>query len=573
MSERRYCLVGSIDGQPLRHALGEGPCLIGRAVDCTVQLGAFAVSRHHAEITVEGDRLRLRDLGSRNGTLLNGRRILEEVDLAPGDEIDLAGVVLRLVEMEEDRPETVVFAAPDAIRTSDELSWEESREAAAEGRERLSQLFPILAEAGELLARLVDPDELCEPIMDLVDRALSPDRIFLLMLEHEQAADQEAAPVEEGEAGITGEAGDRFQEPVIRASRLRDPDASDRIILSRTLLERVIRQQRSFLTGDAMADPLLRGQQSIVSMGIRSAMAVPLFDNHRVIGVLYADSSDAARSYTRDELRALTLLANVVAVAITNARHRAQEAEQRRLETELDTARRLLARILPAKAPGCPGYELNFHLEPCYEVAGDLYDLLPLPDGRLLVLVGDVSGKGLGAALMVVQILSLLRLLAEESLPPERMIERVNEQLCRTTDPDRFATLFLGILEPDSGRLVYVNGGHEPARLVRADGRAEELGGTGLLVGAFEEMSYRSEEARLDPGDLVLLYTDGVTDMCDVAESEYGLERLERGLLREHERPAREIVDLLLTDLNEHRGEAAPADDVTLLVLKRLATT
>jgi serine phosphatase RsbU (regulator of sigma subunit) len=336
-------------------------------------------------------------------------------------------------------------------------------------------------------------------------------------------------------------------------------------------VDRVLQEKTSFLTTDALNDPRFRGQQSVLMQQIRSALAAPLFDNAQVIGLLYADTSDPRHWFSKDELRAFTLLANVIAVAITHARYRAMEQEKLRLESELDTAREIIERILPKSLPACAGYDLCAFQDSCYEVGGDLYSVLPLGDGRLGLLMGDVAGKGLGAALLVTNIIPVVQLLSEEAWEPTRLMSRLNQQVWQTTDTVHFATIFWGILEPDSGRLVYVNAGHNPPFIVSAEGNVQKLGPGGLPVGMLEEFPYKSGEARLEPGSVLTLFSDGIPETLNAREEEFGEERLRELVRSQRQQPATRLVEAVLAEVRTFRDNAPAADDVTMLVVKRLA--
>lgn len=566
MNERLLHLEGTVDGQAVSVALGPGRHVVGRARECAVCLPNPSVSRRHAEIVIDAGGAVVRDLGSRNGTRVNGAAVALPSPLAAGDRLGIADLELQVqaapgaarpAGASAAAPLTMADLADPALQTAgEELSWEEildlrrsgtSAAATVAGAERHARLFQVLAEAGDLLTVPRDPGELYEPILDLVESALSPDRTLLLLYE------------------------DEGDEPVVRASRLRGRQPRERLALSRTMIERVLREKTSFLTGDAMLDPRFQAQQSIIAQGIRCAMAAPLFDNERVIGLLYADCADLSRRYGRDELRAFTLLANVVAVAISHARYHVLEEEKRRLDAELGAARAILLRLLPDAPADCPGYELAAVQEPCHEVGGDLYDTVPLPDGRLALVMGDVAGKGLGAALLVSSLMPALHLLLEESLEPAPLIQRLNRQLFRTTDAERFVTLFLGLLDPVSGRVAYVNAGHSPPLVIAADGQGRALPPTGLPVGAFEDIPFKAGEVTLAPGDLLALYSDGVTEATAAgdADDEYGTPRLQELLQRERARPAADIVASVRADLARFSGDVPAADDITLVVVRR----
>jgi len=362
-------LVGS---QQEHRTLDEGVHRIGRADTNDIVVPAASISREHAELTIEAQGITIRDLGSANGTWVNERRVDENVSISPGDTLRLAEVSIQLGSVSGTSPALRDDDRP--ILTSSEFTWHDTRRVQEGDRALHSRLLRVLAEAGDLLTTTRQPEDLLEPILDLVDRAFAPERSILLLIE------------------------DADETPAVRASRVRGPRADDELVLSRTMVDQVIRERDSFLTQDALFDDRFAGSESIVQQGTRSAMAAPLFDNEKVIGVLYADSTDPQTHYSRDEMLAFVPMANVFAVAITRARYLALEEEKRRLDLELSTARQIMARLLPTELAACPGYEFRAHQEACYEVGGDLYDVFPVTGERLAVLLGDVAGKGLGAA-------------------------------------------------------------------------------------------------------------------------------------------------------------------------------
>jgi serine phosphatase RsbU (regulator of sigma subunit) len=335
------------------------------------------------------------------------------------------------------------------------------------------------------------------------------------------------------------------------------------------MVNRVLHQKTSFLTTDPLNDPMLDGAMSMVSQSIRTAVAAPLFDNEEVIGLVYADDSRAGKRISRDELRAFTLLANGIAVALTHARYHTLEEEKRRQDAELQTAGTILDHILPSEMPAVPGYELKASLEPCLELGGDLYDARLLNDGRLVFLLADVVGKGLGAALLVSQILSLSRFMIGEQWEPAPLIERLNREIFRSTDHVRFATAFMGYLEPDSGRVTCVNAGHNQPILVRADGTVEQCATGGLPVGVIEETDFPTAAVELQPGDMLTLFSDGIPETVNAADEEYGEERFGALLSRFRDRPLEELMEALRQDLVAFRGDMPVGDDVTLLVVRR----
>ncbi len=550
MKNTPLILGGHVGDLDVRFELGEGVHVVGRSADCAVVLAESSISRRHAEIEHLDGRVRIHDLGSHNGTQVNGVAIGDWQELKHGDKLVLGRATLT-VGGKPDTQALMTFVG-DRPSTGVAITWHEVTGRDRSGRLSLraggkrAELFTVLAEAGSLLISPGAPEDLFEPILDLVDAAMAPERALIVLLDEQDG------------------------EPQVRASRVRGGGAASNIMLSRTVIERVLGERVSFLIEDAQRDVALQAQMSIISQGLHTAMAAPLFDNQSVIGLLYADSADTADRYTTDELKAFTLLANCIAVALTHARYHTMEAEKQRLDTELGAARRIMATLLPAEAPAVAGWELLTHLESCTEVGGDLYDVFPLPDGRLAVVIGDVAGKGLGAALLVSSLLPLLRGLAGSIPDPSDLVHRLNAVLFAATESIRYATLFVGLLDPATGELAYVNAGHNPPFVVRGDGATESLAGTGLPVALVEEGVWRAGAAALAPGDLLVLYTDGIPEAWNAEDEDYGDERLRALLASLRGCPVAAVRDAVLAEVKAFVGEAPTSDDVTLVLLRRL---
>jgi serine phosphatase RsbU (regulator of sigma subunit) len=540
-----FALVGTLNSRSICHFLRDGRQTIGRSADSDLRLEHGSVSRRHAEISLEDSGVTITDLDSRNGTRVNGAPVVRPTPVSEGDTIGFADVTLKLVDTMP--PAQTIFASEDSSRESSSVSIDEMYALGIPRTDDESRnLFRILADAGELLAMQRPLEELYQGTLDLVERTVTSQRTLLLL-------------IEEGEP-----------EPVVRASRVRGGSDEGGLVLSKTMVHKVMDERSSLLTTDAQQDPRFQEQQSIVAQGIRSAMAAPLFDNENVIGILYADTTDPASWYTKDELRTFTALANLVAVKITQSRLAAAEEERRRLERELMMAKDILSHILPTSCARVEGYELCAYHEPCSAVGGDLYDVRQLTDGRYLLLTGDVAGKGLPAALLVSNIMPIVQLLTDE--PPDLSVvaERLNRQIWRSTDPVHFATLFLGILDPPLGRIDYVNAGHNPPLVVSPDGACSEIAATGLPIGMLEETPYTGGSVDLPRGGIFAVFSDGIPEAQNAAGDFYTDERLTEFLCRSRARSAEEIVESLKSDLESFVEEAAPSDDITVLLVRRL---
>jgi phosphoserine phosphatase RsbU/P len=544
-------LEGEVGGEILRLPLAQGTYLIGRERHCDLALPDPAVSREHAEVRVEPDRILLRDMGSRNGTWVNGVRLVDQAALQTGDRVRICSVELTL----KGRPVSSsagsrgaestdrLLVEPESLQTSHRLAFASQSTPSALLSRPEGKLIEAIAEAGRLLAAHQPLEQVFETVLDVVEKMTHARRVLLLL---------------QGEKGGL---------PVVRAARppMRPGES---ILLSRTLIEAVMQGRESLLVTDVSQDDRFREQLSVVQQNIRAALVAPLIDSDQVIGLIYADTGDPRVIYDDEQLQVLTLLAGLIAVKITTTRLTESQRERELLEQELNRAAQIQRSLLPKSLPEVPGYEILALQTPCRQVGGDLYEVMHLPDGKLILVVGDVSGKGMGAAILMSNVSATLRLLAEEDLPLLTLIRRLNLQVQRATEPMHFVTLFIGRLDPESGRLEYVNAGHNPPFLLAGDSPPRELDSTGLPAGLFEDGRYSEAVVDLPRGSLLCVFSDGITEACR-DEDFFGEERLLASLQARPDRPLPLVSDGLLSDLNEFLAGGPAGDDMTLLLLRR----
>jgi sigma-B regulation protein RsbU (phosphoserine phosphatase) len=250
-------------------------------------------------------------------------------------------------------------------------------------------------------------------------------------------------------------------------------------------------------------------------------------------------------------------------------RARELEKERDRLEAELDLARQIQARLLPSGPPHVPGLDVAGVSESAREVGGDYYDHIEVGDGRVLLVVADVSGKGVPAALLMSAFRASLMSQDVARTEPSTLAARLNEFLVRSVEPGRFVTAFVGFLDGRSGRFVYVNAGHNPPVVLRAAGGEQMLAEGGLILGIMAGSRFEAGETTLAPGDLVALYTDGVTEGADAAQEQWGEERLLASLRRTDGERASAIAARIVREVRAFEGESGPADDITVLIARR----
>jgi sigma-B regulation protein RsbU (phosphoserine phosphatase) len=300
-------------------------------------------------------------------------------------------------------------------------------------------------------------------------------------------------------------------------------------------------------------------------------MAVPLQTADRVIGLIYVDMPNIIREFTPEDLNLLTVMANVAAIRIEHARLAEVEQSERLMERDMQQAALIQKGLLPTAAPEMAGLDIAGFNTPSRIVGGDYYDFLTYQDGRVAVLVGDAAGKGMPASLLISRLQAQVQVLFEEPDPLAEQVARLNRFISLRCPGNRFITLFVGLFDSNTGQIAYCNAGHNPPLLIRRNGGLDQLTEGGLVLGLLPNTEYAAEGVAMEPGDIVVLFSDGITEAFRKgSDEEYGEDRLARVVRQNQDKSAQAIIDAIYSDLTEWTSGAPPADDMTLVVVKRL---
>ncbi len=301
-------------------------------------------------------------------------------------------------------------------------------------------------------------------------------------------------------------------------------------------------------------------------------LLIPMVTQGRLVGIVALPGRPGDDEYQVHELQLLTIVAGQVALQVENSRLYEEEIAKQKLEEEMAMARQIQARLLPATLPSIKGVQMDAVNISSKQVSGDYYDLIERDDGRLAIIIADVSGKGMPASILASNIQAALRAQCYTCESPALVLERINLQIHASTDPQHFATLFLAVFDPETRKLIYSSGGHNAPVLIRSDGTLELLEKGGLPLGAFDFGTYDEGSILLDAGDLLFLYTDGLTETKDVTEEEeFGEDRLNRLLRNRREADVSEIFQAVNRELAEFSGRQDADDDITMVGLKIVA--
>src|SRR6266446_2522166 len=550
--------VISPDGARRFARVTQTPFLIGRGAETGnhLQLSDRRISRTCAAMVVEANKNYIEDRGQRRGLFVNGEKV-ESRELQDGD--------------------LITFGVDDSY----EIIY---RSSASAGEDSIPHLLTRMEHitgsdaVGSEGARLSKLDQLLAATA-LLHSQLPLDEVLGMMLNH-------AISVMDADRGVLLEADDKGALHVRLARRsggLRLPPES--LAPSQTAIQLALRKQEAVITEDlAQAEMDLQAAESIVAQRLRAVVVIPLYafshaktdesivnmKRGQFLGVLYLDSRRPA-AFSKLDRQLLDAFTDQAASILDNARLVVRERERQRLEEQISIARNIQQALLPRNFRDYPHLALSGCNFPCLAVGGDYFDVFPLSENRTAFLIADVSGKGLGAALLTTMLQGVLSGMTLGT-DPARLFNHLNTFLCDHAEVGRYATMFFGILD-ENGGLEYINAGHPSPILIRQNGNAEEAFTEGSFpVGLVPHAEYCTAAVKLEPGDTLVLFSDGVTEAMDPKEDFFGIPRLVQLLTGQNDTPLDEMQKLLLEAVENFSRGASQADDLTLLLVRFRAT-
>jgi sigma-B regulation protein RsbU (phosphoserine phosphatase) len=531
--------------EPVDHPLRGKEMVIGRSSAADIVIHDEFLSRRHARLFVDGGQWMVEDLGSRNGTFVDGAEVHGPMSVGPGSVIELSGTVVNVLDEAEASAgggESAIYrSASRLLRSPSETSI--GRVPPEAVLRRHAERLQILNEVHGALGRWMPQEELLELILDRIFDHLKP---------------------EQGVIYLKGANGN--YEPA--ASR--SPEGTDLEPLnSESLVREVAVKGMAALVLDARTDDRFFDARSLADARVRSLVAAPLLDPDGALGMIVLSSRLSVRHFGEEDMELLVSLASVAAMSIRNAALAEEAVERRRLEKEVGLARRIQQALLPDRLPNLAGYDLVAGNIPSRGVSGDYYSICPGPNGTCFLFIADVSGKGIGAALLTASIDALAAAPLADGLAPDEVLAKVSELLYARTPSEKYATALLALLEPATGRLSYANAGHSSGLVLRQSGAVGWMPPNGLPLGLLDEGGYGLDEVVLGPGDTLVLYTDGFTEAESPTNELFGEERLAE-VCRSHRDDAIAELAEALKDAVDRFGWGAPiGDDRTFIVLRR----
>lgn len=403
-----------------------------------------------------------------------------------------------------------------------------------------------LFEVGRMMGSAFDTMNLLNLITDAIVRQLKVRRYSLMLLDE----------VEENLA--------------LRITRGMDEKIVEQVQLSmeeNTVSGHVIKTGKPILVQDIRDDALFEPGKGRYQTN--SFVCVPILSKNKVIGVLSVTDKKDGTPFGEDDLNLLSTLATQMGQAIESAKLYDMLVEKERMDRELEIARGIQMNWLPKKGPDLPGFDIAGRCEPAKEMSGDYFDFVEIDSDTVGFVVGDVSGKGVPAALTVLMIRSSLRMEAENNRPPEYLMTRLNKMLVQDTEPDQFVTLFYGKLSRSRRELTFTNAGHDFPLIYRTKtGEFDQLESTGLLAGMFEKSQYEQKVVSLHSGDILVVYSDGLTDAINTSGEKYRLDRLKQAIIDHQDLSAEDMIKRMFNDVNRFSKDRDQFDDMTLVIMK-----
>jgi phosphoserine phosphatase RsbU/P len=541
-----------------------GEMIIGRLPECDIQLPSNMVSRKHARVYGERDEFIVEDLGSGNGTFVNGQRLTAPHTLRPDDRIKFGPVLMRY---EGDQPlASEEDSGAAAVAQAAALGGVEIDEGSADNS---ATIMGSLDDASGFGLLDVRPQEKLKAILEisrtlagtLEVESLLPkilDSLFNIF----PAADRGCILLKDPKTG----------KMVPRAMKHRHEHQDSSVKLSRTILNAVLEQKKAILSADAATDTRFDSSESISALTIRSMMCVPMLDlQGEPVGVINIDTQNPVTQFKNEDLDIMAAVAGQAGLTYESAKLLNSYVQKQKQDSEMEIARNVQHALLPETLPEVEGYEFFAFYESAQAVGGDYYDVIPTDDGKIWLAFGDVAGKGVPASLVMSRLSSVVRSTCEFVTDAAEAVCKINDHMCAKAVEGRFVTFVLFIIDTANHTMSLVNAGHMSPMIRKPDGIVEEFAEEtiGVPIGVIEGFPFEKLERKLAPGETVVIYTDGVSEAMNAQQELYGIERLQE-FVKSHTAKPSELGPQIREDVRKHAAGHPQNDDITLMAFGRV---
>jgi phosphoserine phosphatase RsbU/P len=552
VAEGPRMIVVEPNGERRNIVIATFPFRIGRQAGNELTLRDSRVSRHQAQILTVDGKIVLEDTGSSHGTFVNGERI-QRHELKPSDRIDF-GV-----------PDSYQLTYVGEGATIEELVERIEAPAPETSGTRELHHLGVLLEVARTLGSGLSLEDVLTVVLDAAISVTRTERGVLLL--KNPAGQMEMIVARNGQKGTLRPEDVQVSESVVR-----------RVVTTRreTIVgEHDVNAKGGNPTRSTLADTSLTRLElhTVVAIPIDKLPVIEALDvtiaarQTELLGVLYLDSRAPSSVFSALDREVLRSLAREAATVVENARLFSASRAKARLDHEIEIASQIQQKLLPKTLPNLPYVAVTGSTLACHSVGGDCFDVIELSGGRHGFFVGDVSGKGISAALLATLLQGIFFTTASTDMPLPNLFSSVNKYLCERSGDDRYATVFYGVLD-EAGHLEYVNAGHVPPLLLRRSGAVEGLASGNLPVGMFDEAAYTSASADLKDGDILVIYTDGVSEAANVHSELFEESRLREVLEHFKGQNVEEITEAIREGVRRFTAGAPQSDDITILAIQ-----
>jgi len=539
------------------------PIIIGRHPECDVQIDDGSVSRHHAQIAQENGNFYVQDLNSRNGTFLNNSAVHQPTKLYDGSEIRICDVRFTFYtgdQIPQQASPRNTIDAPSKITSSvifdddggnstvmsrlDVPSHYHTPGGKANADDKLQALIQII----HALSESVERDDILENILEcLFELFTAADRGFIIL----KTSDGSIQPV---------------------GMKTRRPRDEEQIRISRTIVNQVMESKQSLISSDAAADSRFDMSQSIADFRIRSIMCAPLINSKdESIGVVQLDTLKTSIAFDEEDLEILVTVTLQASLAIQKVDLFEDVKKSDEIQNDLELAHELQQRFLPQRNPDIKHYEFFSYYRPMQQVGGDYFDYVQLSPSRIAVIVADVVGHGIAAAMLMAKVSAESRFALASEATALEAVQRMNDNLCGM-NLDRFVTLVIGLIDTEKNNVEIVNAGHMPPIIRKSesgDVSMVAIEESGLPLGIMEDAEYNVVTFELSPGDTVVMYTDGINESMDADGNQLTTATLLKEIEESQTKTAGAIGKVICDAVSRHAGNQNPIDDMCLVCVGR----
>ena len=538
------------DGEPSERTCCGEPLVFGRATDADVVCADGSMSRLHARIAAGPQGFYVEDLGARNGTFVNGQRVAGRVQIKEGDVITMGGTLVRIADRAGAPPKGPArdvlgtgILGSSIFRSVAEVVHDDATRTGLDeaGAARVAARLKAINDFHRALAGAISLDALLELLLDRLFAVLHPEEGVILLR--------------------------RPDGTLSTAASRRLPGATADLLVSQRLIAEVVHKNTAALVTDVAFDERFAASASVVGAGVRSILAAPFTDAEGCVGMVAVYSRTSVRRFGEEDLELLVSLASAAALRIRNVELAEAAASRRVQDRELALAHDIQMAMLPRAMPDRPEIEMAAALIPARSVGGDLYDFLVTGD-TLWFIVADAAGKGVSAALFMAVTRTLFRAIAQPDARVASVVERMNAELARENDQQCFVTAVVARLALGSGELTYCNAGHPPMLRASRQGITPLDDEGGMALGVVAQATYRELRTTLEAGDVLLVFTDGVTEAINGAAELFTDARLVEEFRGCAAGSATGIVERVVSAVNAFAAAAPQEDDITVLALR-----